>query len=247
MFEVLFQYGPFTLTTFNVFLVLAVLLGAFFLMRFIAFKKMSLRFVTNNLLWFILAALLGGRLFYLIEHFSAYRGNALSMLYVWDLGFSALGIFYATFVLLFVLARRDHEDFWAWADAIALTGLLSLALIHIGHFFDGSFYGKPTDLPWGMSFENFKIPYITPIHPTQLYSALAAFVVFNFCMWSSKRTHLTGVVGSMAIMLYSLCALGIDFLHGEPSSFVKINFGLIAAAAFVFYIHTTHKKLILGK
>ena len=245
MFEILFQYGPFTLTTFSVFVALAVLLGAFFLIRFISFKNMSLRFVANHLVWFILASLVGGRLFYLIEHFSVYRANFLSMLYVWDLGFSPLGIFYATFVLLFFLARRDHEDFWAWVDALALTGLLSLTLVHLGHFFDGSSFGKPTDLAWGMSFDNFKIPYLTPIHPTQLYSALASFMVFNFCMWSAKRTHLTGVVGTMALMLYSLCALGIDFLHGEPSSFAKINFGLIAAITFVFHIHTTHKKLIL--
>ena len=244
MHEILLQYGTFTLTTFDALLVLALLMGTIFLVRFIQFKKMSLRFFVNRLFWFVPIALVGGRIMYLAEHFSAYSGNLLSTIYVWDMGFSPLGIFYATIILLAILAHRDHEDFWGWIDVFAMTGLVGLFFIHLGHFFDGSAYGTPTDLPWGIAFSNFNIPFQTPIHPTQLYSALATFAVFNISMIIAKRTHLTGLAGSLGIMLYSLCALGIDFLHGEPSMVSKVSFGAIAALAFVAYIHCSHKKLI---
>jgi phosphatidylglycerol---prolipoprotein diacylglyceryl transferase len=244
MHEILIQYGTFTLTTFDAFLVLALIFGTIFLVRYVQFKNMSLRFFVNNLFWFVLVALIGGRLVYLAEHFSVYWGNLLSIVYLWDMGYSPLGVFYAVILLLLWSVRRDHEDFWAWLDVFALTGLVGLFFIHLGRFFDGADYGMPTDLPWGIAFDNFNIPYQTAIHPTQLYSALATFLIFNMTMWSAKRTHLTGMVGTMVIMLYSLCAFGIDFLHGEPSMFAKISFGAIAALAFIFHIHCSHKKLL---
>jgi prolipoprotein diacylglyceryltransferase len=244
MHEILLQYGTFALTTFDALLVLAFVLATVFLVRFVQFKKMSLRFFVNRLYWFLPIALAGGRILYLAEHFYAYSANPLSVFYVWDMGFSPLGVFEASILLLVALTRRDHEDFWGWLDVFALTGLVGLFFIHLGHFFDGSAYGTPTDLPWGIAFNNFNIPFQTPIHPTQLYSALATFAVFNVSMVMAKRTHLTGLAGSMGIMLYSICALGIDFLHGEPSMVSKVSFGVIAALAFVAYIHCSHKKLV---
>ncbi len=244
MHEVLFQYGTFTLTTFDAFFVLALILGTIFLVRYAIFKNMSLRFFVNNLFWFVLGALAGGRIIYLAEHFSKYWNHLFSILYLWDMGYSPFGIFYALIFLLFWLARRDHEDFWAWLDAFALTGLVGLFFIHLGRFFDGTDYGMPTDLPWGIAYDNFNIPFQTAIHPTQLYSALSTFLVFNVAMWTAKRTHLAGVAGTLVVMLYSLCALGIDFFHGEPSMLSKISFGAIAAIAFIFHIHCSHKKLI---
>ena len=244
MYEILLQYGTFTLTTFDTLLVVGLLMGTVFLARYVQFKKMSLRFFVNHLFWFALGALVGGRIGYVAEHFYSYWGELLSVFYLWDMGFSPLGMFYATILLLAWLARRDHEDFWAWLDAFALAGLVALFFIHLGRFFDGTAYGKPTDLPWGIAFVNFNIPFQTPIHPTQLYAALASFVVFNMAMWSSKKTHLTGVAGTLAIMLYSFCALAIDFFRGEPSMVNKVSFGALAAVAFVSHIHCSHKKML---
>jgi phosphatidylglycerol:prolipoprotein diacylglycerol transferase len=244
MHEILIQYGTFTLTTFHAFMVLALILPTILMVRYLQFKNMSLRFIVNRLFWFVPAALAGGRLIHIAMHMPAYADSPLSILFLWDMGFGALGMFYATLMALFWLTRIDHEDFWAWLDAFVLAGLVGLFLIHIGHFFDGTAYGMPTDLPWGIAFNNFNIPFQTAIHPTQLYSALVSFFVFGGSMMIAKKTHLTGLAGSLGIMLYSLCALGIDFLHGEPSMVSKISFGLIAAAAFVAHIHCSHKKLI---
>jgi len=243
MYEILFQYGPFTLSTFTVLLAVAFMAGMVFLVRFIQFKKLKLGFFVEHFVALIFFPLIGGRLLYAVEHFSAIKENPLSFFYIWDLGFSAFGIFYTAIAVLYWLSRRDHEDFWAWLDTMVLTGLAGLFFIHLGHFFKGSHYGKPTDLPWGISFDAFNIPYTTPIHPVQLYSALATFIVFSLAMTYVKRTHLSGVVGTFAIMLYSLSAFGIDFLHGIPSSYAKISFLVIAALAFIFYIHCSHKKM----
>jgi len=243
MYEILFQYGPFTLSTFTVFLAVAFIAGMIFLIRFIQFKKLKLRFFVNHFISLTLFPLIGGRLLYTVEHFSAIKESPLSFFYVWDLGFSAFGIFYTAILTLYLLSRQDHEDFWAWLDVMVLTGLTGMFFVHLGHFFKGTNYGKPTELPWGISFDAFNIPYTTAIHPAQLYSALLTFIVFGLAMTYVKRTYLSGVVGTVAIMLYSLSAFGIDFLHGLPSAYAKISYLVVAALAFIFYIHCSHKKM----
>lgn len=244
MHEILFQYGPFALTTFSALLAVGLVASTLFLVRYVQFKKMALRFVVNHFFLWIASALVVGRIFYVAEHWFNYSNSLISVIQVWDMGLSPFGMLVASLGLLVYLSRKDHEDFWAWLDALTLASLVALFFVHWGHFFNGSDYGKPTDLPWGIAFDNFNIPYQTPIHPTQIYSALATFLVLNVAMITAKRTHLTGVAGNLAIMLYSLSALGIDFLHGEPSLYAKVAYGILASMGFVLYVHCTHRKLI---
>ena len=247
MYEILFQYGPVTISTFNLLLALAFIVGMIFLVRYIQFQKLKLGFLVNNFVYLIIFPLIGGRLIYGLEHFSMLKQNPLSFFYVWDLGFSPFGVFYAGILTLYLLSRRDHEDFWGWFDAFVLTGLTGLFFIHLGHFFNGTHYGKPTELLWGISFDTFNIPFTTPIHPVQVYSAIITFVIFGLSMSYVKRIHLSGIVGTLSIMLYSLSAFGIDFLHGLPSAYAKISHLIVGALAFIFYIHCSHKKMFENK
>lgn len=246
MHETLFQYGPLILKTFNLFLATAFLISSVFLVRFIRLKKMNLSFFVNHLIAFLIIPLIGGRLFYIFEHLSAFKQKPWQILFIWDFGFSAFGLFASALFALYLFSRQEQEDFWGWLDAFTLSGLTGLFLLHIGSFLSGAHYGVPTDLPWGISFDTFNIPFTTPIHPTQIYSAILTFFILGISMRYVKRTHLTGVVGTLAIMLYSLSAFAIDFLHGAPSMYEKIGHLTLASLAFIFYINCSHKKLLGG-
>ena len=163
------------------------------------------------------------------------------MLRLWDLKFSAFGVFYGGLGALFLFTKKAKESFWAWLDAFTLATLFCLFFLHLGHFFNGSNYGIPTGLPWGIVFISISIPFTTPLHPTPLYSALLSFFIFAYGMKRSRQTHLLGVVGSLGIMLYSISAFLIDFLHGAPSLNSKINFLGIAVLGLVALIHCSHQ------
>jgi len=241
MLEILFQYGPVTLRTFNLFVAIAFFLGGVFLLRCVTRQKMSVSFLAHYFLYFILAALIGGRMGYVFENLSLFMQDPLSSLYVWDLEFSFFGAFLALFLALYFVSRSAREDFWAWSDAFILSNLLALIFIHIGQFFDGMNYGRPTDLPWGITLDTQNIPFISPIHPTQLYSALATLIIFLYAKRYMKHTHLSGMAGSLALMLYALAMLGIDFFHGAPSLYAKISYGIVAMLAFVSLVHCSYK------
>ena len=61
--------------------------------------------------------------------------------------------------------------------AVLAAATPALAIGHaigrIGCFLVGDDYGRPTDLPWGVAFPRGLPPTTVPVHPTQLYEAVA--------------------------------------------------------------------------
>ncbi len=247
MFEILFQYGSVTIKTFNIVLAIGFLFTGAFAIRFANRQNLSLSFLSKNLIYVLLAIIIGGRLFYVIEHWPAFRSGLKYMFYFWDMHFSFFGVLYGLIACLILLTRKTSEDFWSWYDLGIFSVLFSMIFINIGNFFNGTNYGIPTDLPWGISFDTTNIPFVNPIHPTQLYAALLALVVFIYAVKHSKRVHLSGVVGNTAIMVYSLGMLGLNFLSGSPSLYVKVSFGIIATLAFIFQVTCSYKSHNLPK
>lgn len=241
MLEVLFQNSLITVRSLNIFLALGFIFAGTFVIRYVNRHKMNLAFVTEYFIHVIAAGLIGGRLVYVLGHFSEFRFYPISVLYLWDLKFSFFGILAACVLTLYIASRKSREDFWAWFDNFFLATLGMLIFVHIGYFFAGKNYGLPTNLPWGISFDTTNIPFVSPLHPTQLYAALLTPLLLAYSVNKRKRVHLSGIVGTIALIVYSLGMIGIDFLHGSPSTYSKITYGVIAALSFIGYIHCSHK------
>ena len=245
MLEILFQNSLITIRTLNILLALGFLFTGTFLIRYVNLHKMNFAFVTQFFAHVIIAALLGGRLVYILSHLPEFQNRWISTLYIWDLKFSFFGMIIGALITLLITTGKSKEDFWAWSDTFLLSSLAMLVFVHVGYFFAGIEYGLPTDLPWGIAFDVKHIPFVSPIHPTQLYAALITLLLLAYSVKSSKRIHLSGVVGTKALMIYSLAMLGIDFLHGSPSLYIKIAYGVTAGLAFIGYIHCSHKTHII--
>ncbi|MDO8643731.1 MAG: prolipoprotein diacylglyceryl transferase, partial [bacterium] len=187
MLEVLFQYGPLTFRSFDLLLAVGFIFSLFFLIKYVLRKKMNLSFLADSLFLLIISGLILGRLFYFMEHANALSKHWFRVFFIWDLQFSPAGILYGTLGTLFWRCRQYKEDFWAWLDAIVLSGLILLFFVSLGNFMEGSNYGLPTTLPWGIAFNNISIPFAVPIHPTQLYAAVAIFSIFSYLIHYAKR------------------------------------------------------------
>lgn len=205
---------------------------------------MNLAFFAKNYVELLLGGLIGGRIFYILENLSLFKYNPLKAFFVWDLHFSFFGILYSVLILIWYFTKKQREDFWSWVDIFLMTSLVAFLFIHMGEFFDGINYGKPTDMLWGIAFDTHKIPFAIPIHPTQLYSLLMTFIVFSISIKYIKRTHITGVAGPLALMLYCTGEIIIDLLHSTPSLYNKVSFGIIGIVSFIVYIHRTNIKHI---
>jgi phosphatidylglycerol:prolipoprotein diacylglycerol transferase len=131
----------------------------------------------------------------------------------WHLLFDRSGlVWYGGFILgalavMFTLHRR-HLLGWAMADVSALSVAIGYAIGRIGCFLVGDDYGRPTDLPWGMSFPvglppttagemrrmfGVDVPASIPddtmmrVHPTQIYETLTCLLIWAFGLWLFRR------------------------------------------------------------
>ena len=95
------------------------------------------------------------------------------------------GIFFGGFILALVFAyfymRAQGLPVLATSDIFAPGLALGHGIGRLGCFAAGCCWGKPTHLPWAVTFTNTNattgVPLGIPLHPTQLYEAFAEGII----------------------------------------------------------------------
>lgn len=155
----------------------------------------------------VIGARLGHVFFY---DWSYYKNHLGHILKIWEGGLAshggALGAFIA--LIIFVLLSRKHYrqlTFLAVLDAITIPAAFAGGCIRIGNFINQEITGKPTNLPWGVTFLSpVDGPRGIPLHPVQLYESFFYFLVFLFLLllWKqNKKTLGLGVLSGWFFFL----------------------------------------------
>ena len=105
------------------------------------------------------------------------------------------------------------------ADAVAPALALASSVAAIACLEAGCGYGTPTRLPWAVIFRNRAAtpgtPLGVPLHPTQIYASLCAFVLFVFLLWLLYRPHRDGDILATWLFLSGICNFMLAFLRGD--------------------------------
>ena len=100
----------------------------------------------------LVAGVLGARMLYVLEHVSEFRREWGSVLALWQGGLTLYGGLVAGVFGGLLAARRLGLPVWVTADALAPSLAFGGAIGRVGCFLNGCCYGRPTRLPWGVSF-----------------------------------------------------------------------------------------------
>lgn len=233
MYPILLQIGSFTLSSMWVFFGLSLFASLIMINKLAKFRLVRLNFLAENSLLIFFCGLILSRIVFLIYNFNSYwneisnNGNILSIFHIWDKGLSVWGGLIGVFLSLFILARRQKEDFKSWSDIIIVSIFYGMILTQIGAFLDGRNYGLPTELPWGVLVENSQ--YAIPIHPVQIYAAIysALIAVLLTLIFKQTKYKKPGFISIIGITLYSLFRFFEEFLRGDESNLL---FGMIREA-----------------
>ena len=173
--------GPITLGTYGI-LVATALLVAYFVLR-ADFLRRALAVDAETVVGITgLAGLVGARLYHLMESPREFFADPWPLLFS-TMGFAWFGSVIAGFIALVLLARRYKIKMLTMLDAASPAAALGYGVGRIGCLISGDGdYGKPTTLPWGMSFPNGIVPTTQHVHPTPIYEFLIAIVIF-WILW----------------------------------------------------------------
>lgn len=217
MHSVAFQLGGFTIYWYGILAALGFLVAFWTSTRRAPREGLSPETVMDLAPWLIGGAIVGARLFYIIttwrEEFAnqpwweifALRRSGL----VWYgglIGASLATIFYA---------RLKRVSLWKLADVIAPSIALGHVFGRFGCLMTGCCYGRPTDLPWAITFPKDHWTGGIPVHPTQIYEALLNAALFGGLMWLYRRKRFDGQIFATYLICYALLRAFVELFRGD--------------------------------
>ncbi|HEV3483531.1 MAG TPA: prolipoprotein diacylglyceryl transferase family protein [Candidatus Acidoferrales bacterium] len=124
-----------------------------------------------------LVGIVGAKLYHVLETPRELFENPLGLLFS-RYGLAWFGGLIAGFATFIWLARWYRIPLLEMFDAGSPAAALGYGIGRIGCFLSGDGdYGKPTSLPWGMSFPNGLVPTTDRVHPTPIYELIVACAI----------------------------------------------------------------------
>ncbi len=202
MYPKILDLGPLTIHTYGLLLALAFIAGIWLASRNAAKAKLNPDSIWNLGLIIIFSALVGAKLLLFVSDYAYYSQNPREIFSLATLRSS--GVYYGGLLLALGASawylHKSKLPSWRVADITAPGIALGQAIGRIGCLSAGCCYGKPTTMPWGITFtnpysaENVGVPLNIPLHPTQIYESVGAFLLFIYLMWRLGRKHFTGQI-----------------------------------------------------
>ena len=229
MYPELFNIGPVTIYTYGVLLAVSYLLGLWLAMRRARRWGLDANRVMDLGIYIIIAALIGAKLLLLVVDFDQFSRTPADILSLARSG----GVFYGGLILATLVAfwymSRHKLPFWTTCDVFAPGIALGHVTGRLGCLAAGCCYGKPTTLPWGITFANplaaanVGTPLGIPLHPTQAYEAGAELLILGFLLATERRGRpFSGRTFWLYMLLYAISRYIIEFFRGDPRGEVHL-------------------------
>jgi phosphatidylglycerol---prolipoprotein diacylglyceryl transferase len=222
MYPRLLELGPITVYTYGVLLAAAYLLGLQLAIVRARARGLDHTRVLDLGIYIIISALVGAKLLLLVTDFKTFTSDPRELLTLLRSG----GVFYGGLILAvgvaLVYIRRLGLPLWTTCDVFAPGIALGHVVGRFGCFFAGCCYGKPTSLPWGITFRdtfaaaNVGTPLNVSLHPTQLYEAGAEAIILLLLLGTEKKGRpFAGRTFWLYMLVYAVSRFVIEFYRGD--------------------------------
>jgi phosphatidylglycerol:prolipoprotein diacylglycerol transferase len=182
--------------------------------------------IGNGLIIVAIAALIGGRLYHVIDQWQLYKDDLLKIVLPPYSGLGIFGGFVTGTIAVLVLVRHYKVSAWRWADIIAPGIFVMQAAGRWGNFFNQELSGPPTNLPWGIAIDcvhrvveypctTFPLE-TTHFHPLFLYESISAMIGAATLVWLSQRPRpwlRVGDLGAIMVIWIGGVRFMIEFLR----------------------------------
>lgn len=244
MYPVLFNLGPISINTINLFLVLAFLLSGYIFWKRGREEHYKEEIIFDGFLLSLIVGVISARLGFVLLNAGSFGFSVLKWIDIVSFpGFNGMLGLVAMGIYLYRFAKKNKWDGFEILDFWVSAMALGLAFLQIGLFFDTGSYGIVTNLPVGMTFPGS----FEARHPLQLYYAVFYLGLFAYLQWVEfqyrtfewyrfgKKTAQTGFLLAMALIANGIVTIGFSFLKNSPVLVLGVNLEIIAGfLSFIF-------------
>ena len=186
--------GTFTIQFYGVIIALGIILAALFGGRKAYTWKMSLDSMLDVLIYGMIGAVVGARLYYVIFQWDYYKDNLGEIFKIWEGGLAIYGGIIGGIIAAYFVCKKTGLRFIKLLDLAGMSLLIGQGIGRWGNFTNQEAFGTNTTLPWGMTSDKI-VAYINnnqadfikngiemnpdlPVHPTFLYESLWCLLGF---------------------------------------------------------------------
>ncbi len=234
MQNLLFSFGIFEITASLIVTMLGFFLSLWMLTRTVHERKLSLLFLSDNILMLSLSALFIGRLGVLLTDLAfivSEKTFEVSSWYeklwvkieiffaFWQGGIALIWALAGFLIVFLLLCFIKNEKPLSWLDVFALPMVSFLAFYSLGEFFSGDRYGKPAPdgFPLTVSYNQQGVQFSGEVFPVQFYEAILLLVLFFFAytLWEKyiDESWPDGIVGGVVLSSLFFILFLLEFLR----------------------------------
>lgn len=240
MLPFLFHYGRISLPTYGLLVAAGMIVGLIITGRLARRHGLDADKVWNLGILAVFSAIVGAKLLLIINDLRWYAEHPREIFSLATL--QAGGVFYGGLVTAILVSlwylRRNRMPVLTTCDVFAPGIALGHAIGRMGCFAAGCCWGRPSSLPWAVTFTNplaaqlVGTPLGVPLHPTQIYEALLEISIFGVLLWVLRQKRSDGQVIGGYMFLYGFARFFLEFLRGDPDRGSVLG-GLLSATQLI--------------
>jgi len=246
--------------SYGLMLTVSVLLGRWLAIRLAERAGIEWSLADRCATWTFVGAIVGSRLLYVATNPDQFD-HVLDILAWWKGGVVAYGGFLGGLAAAMLFCRLHAIRLLTWADGVAPSLCVGLALTRIGCFLGGCDFGRVWDGPWAVRFPAGSPAFVEhrllgllpagaatslPVHPTQLYESLAGLLLLCVVLAVRRRQRASGYALVAFAVGYGVLRYLIEIVRADPdrgvigpwstSQFIAIV-TVVAALALLYGLH----------
>lgn len=250
----LYSYGLMLLTS--------VLVGRLIALRLAERAGINRDVADRCAVWTLIGAIIGARVLFVVTNLDQFD-RVVDVFAWWKGGVVAYGGFLGGLAGAIVFARTHGVSLLQWADCVAPSLCVGLAITRVGCFLGGCDFGREWNGPWAVRFPGGSPASIhqaqlgllaertmpsLPVHPTQLYESLAGVLLLIIVLAVRRRQRVAGNALAAFAMSYAVLRYLIEIVRADPqrgtigpwstSQFIALT--TFAAASILLYV--LHRK-----
>lgn len=238
MRPILFSIGSYAVSSFFFTIMVGVLVTTFYGYWMTVRRGLQREVILDLAIWTFVGGFLGSRIFHILVEYPSYYWEKPSRVFeIWKGGFVSWGFVLSIFILFPLYGRLKKVPIWPYLDIFAISAPIVHFFIRLGCLLTGCCYGKPTDLPWAITFTNpdstaYYFVGATPLHPTQIYDMLFGLLLFGGLNWFYRRARFAGQTFCVFVFSWHLGRFILEFFRGDADRgiFFGIPTGQIMSA-----------------
>ena len=232
MFPIIWQFGHFELRSYGVLFALSFLVAVWLAGREAARKGLDPHLIHDFAFYALIGGIIGARVYFVL--FSDplhYLENPWEILAIWRGGIGVIGSLIGGFLIAIWFAKKKGIPLLKLADVLAPAIPLGQALGQFACLANGDSYGKPTDLPWAITYTDPRsmAPLNVPLHPIEFYEMGAYLAVFLVVWMTRKRFQVDGFSFLTYLAAFGVARFFMEYFRGQPAIFAG---GIPAAQVF---------------